>query len=32
MRGATARADIVDALEKTIRQTLSLLAVSRLAS
>jgi len=32
LRGATARADIVDALEKVIRQTLSVLAVTRLAS
>ena len=29
LRGAAARADIVDALEKVIRQTLSVLAVSR---
>ena len=32
LRGATARPDIVDALEKVIRQTLSVLAVTRLAS
>ena len=32
LRGATARADIVDALEKVIRQTLSVLAVSRPAA
>jgi DNA-binding transcriptional LysR family regulator len=32
VRGATARADIVDALEKIIRQTLSVLSVSRPAA